>query len=564
VPKPTPDQSIDQLLKTTLRADTTQASADCLDGETLAAWSEGTLSPKTSQQVEVHLADCARCQALVAAFVRTEPVLPAAVPFWRHWSVRWVVPLAAAASLVLWISRTSGRNTTAPSSTVARVESPASSPAEPKPLADAATNERQEANRGRPSSASAAADKITGFAQTADARRSKEAELQKATAESLAKRQVAVANKEFAGTSGGVETRADQPAAPSPSPPPPPGPPSVTSRPQSSAQPMPAVAPPPAVTAPTAPANNATVDGAISGERRVAPMREEQTSALVTSRVLFEVVSESAPASIDAIASVGAAAAGGGGGRGGAGFGRGAGAGRSPATGTLTGTLTDAQGGVIPGATVRVTRGGASIADAVTDATGRFRVAALEPGDYQIDITMSGFRTASRSNVNVSGGTETVVDAAMQAAPAAESVQMKSDTTAGAAGRPAAAPAAAIGLRGTPLRQVAASATRWRVFVSGRVERSIDGGQSWESISIDPPVTLTGGSSPSRNVCWLIGQRGVILLASDGIHFARVPFPETTDIVSVRATDAQHATVTTAPGRTFTTADGGRTWRIQN
>src|SRR4030095_13587022 len=128
VPKPTPDQSIDHLLKTTLRADTAQASAECLDGESLAAWSEGTLSSETSQQVEVHLADCARCQALVATFVRTEPVSPAVVPFWRHWSVGWGVPLAAAASLVLWISRTPGRNTTTPSSTVARVESPASSP----------------------------------------------------------------------------------------------------------------------------------------------------------------------------------------------------------------------------------------------------------------------------------------------------------------------------------------------------------------------------------------------------------------------------------------------------
>jgi hypothetical protein len=261
VPKPTPDQSIDQLLKTTLRADPTQASAECLDGETLAAWSEGTLSSETSQQVEVHLADCARCQALVATFVRTEPISPPAVPFWRHWSVRWVVPLAAAASLVLWISRTPGRNTTAPSSTVARVESPASSPAEPQPLADTA-------------------DKITDFAQTADARRSKEADLQKATAESLAKRQIALANKDFAGTSaGGVEaTRVDQPAAPSPSPPPPPAQPPVTSRPQSSAQPVLARRRPSAVTAPTAPANNATVDGAISSRTACRANAGRQTS----------------------------------------------------------------------------------------------------------------------------------------------------------------------------------------------------------------------------------------------------------------------------------------------
>jgi photosystem II stability/assembly factor-like uncharacterized protein len=102
---------------------------------------------------------------------------------------------------------------------------------------------------------------------------------------------------------------------------------------------------------------------------------------------------------------------------------------------------------------------------------------------------------------------------------------------------------------------------RWRVLASGSVERTTDGGQTWEAILIDPTQTLTAGNAPSALVCWLVGARGMVLVTSDGVHFVRVPFPESTDLASVSATDAQHATVTAADGRAFTTADGGTTWR---
>jgi photosystem II stability/assembly factor-like uncharacterized protein len=46
----------------------------------------------------------------------------------------------------------------------------------------------------------------------------------------------------------------------------------------------------------------------------------------------------------------------------------------------------------------------------------------------------------------------------------------------------------------------------------------------------------------------------------DGRQFATVPFPETIDLASIRAADAQNATVVTADGRTFVTANGGAAW----
>jgi hypothetical protein len=59
----------------------------------------GALSSPESAAVEHHIADCARCQSMTAAFVRTEPVAAARSAWWQRWQVRWLVPLATAATV---------------------------------------------------------------------------------------------------------------------------------------------------------------------------------------------------------------------------------------------------------------------------------------------------------------------------------------------------------------------------------------------------------------------------------------------------------------------------------
>ncbi|MDH4065919.1 MAG: hypothetical protein OEW19_16085, partial [Acidobacteriota bacterium] len=79
----------------------------CLDAETLAAWAEGGLDDRARATAEAHAAGCARCQALVATIVRTEPEpTPAVGPsLWDRLGFRWLVPLtAAAAAVLLWIA----------------------------------------------------------------------------------------------------------------------------------------------------------------------------------------------------------------------------------------------------------------------------------------------------------------------------------------------------------------------------------------------------------------------------------------------------------------------------
>jgi len=103
-------------------------------------------------------------------------------------------------------------------------------------------------------------------------------------------------------------------------------------------------------------------------------------------------------------------------------------------------------------------------------------------------------------------------------------------------------------------------ASRWRILQGGQVQRSADGGATWQTQTTGVSDTLSAGSSPSPSVCWLVGPRGIVLRTTDGRSWTRIPFPEAVPLTAIRATDADTATVTTEDGRQFVTDDGGRRW----
>src|SRR5437773_11378616 len=71
-------------------------------------------------------------------------------------------------------------------------------------------------------------------------------------------------------------------------------------------------------------------------------------------------------------------------------------------SGTLTGTIIDAQGGALPGATVTVTEPATNAARTITtDRDGVFRISALLPGRYNVQITMSGFSPLKVTEVSL-------------------------------------------------------------------------------------------------------------------------------------------------------------------
>ena len=100
----------------------------------------------------------------------------------------------------------------------------------------------------------------------------------------------------------------------------------------------------------------------------------------------------------------------------------------------------------------------------------------------------------------------------------------------------------------------------WRIASGGFVERSNDGGLTWNGTLPKQNAHYAAGSAPSAKVCWLAGNDGIILLTQDAANWQTIPPPVQTNFVAIAARDAWTATVTTADGRKFTTTNQGESW----
>jgi hypothetical protein len=101
--------------------------------------------------------------------------------------------------------------------------------------------------------------------------------------------------------------------------------------------------------------------------------------------------------------------------------------------------------------------------------------------------------------------------------------------------------------------------SRWRIG-GILVERSTDGGVTWTPQLTGTDVPLIAGSSPQPNVCWLAGAGGTVIISVDGLSWQRLLPPAAGSILSIAASSADAAVVTTSDGRSYATADRGRTW----
>jgi len=336
------DKSIERILRQSLAgSDTAVDPAQCVDPETLAAWTDGALRSADAAAVERHVADCHRCQMILATFVRAEPAADVHDAWWQRWHVRWLVPIATAATVAaLWM--------VVP--------------------ADKARESKDMAFKQSPS--------VNATAETSQESR------REATA---------------------------QPPAPS----------------------LQDAAPPSAAAGrPASRADRTNRDASQNALRKAERFaaRDEQRS--------FDALAPPPPAD----------------------------------TQTAPRSLAENAG-----------------------------VAARRPAEEQN-------RQASLDIVSPSGS------------------------------------------------------ERWRIVAETRIERSTTAGASWDAVALPEPVRLTAGHSPGASVAWLVGRGGSIYVTTDGTRFSRVPFTESTDLIAVLAINDNEATVTTADGRLFHTADRGLTW----
>jgi Carboxypeptidase regulatory-like domain/TonB dependent receptor-like, beta-barrel len=91
--------------------------------------------------------------------------------------------------------------------------------------------------------------------------------------------------------------------------------------------------------------------------------------------------------------------------------------------GSISGTITDASGGAVPGATVTITSVDRKTSNTVVaNESGVYVKERLLPGRYEVKAELSGFKTAVFPDVNVSVDTQTRLDVKLELGQVAESV----------------------------------------------------------------------------------------------------------------------------------------------
>ena len=101
-------------------------------------------------------------------------------------------------------------------------------------------------------------------------------------------------------------------------------------------------------------------------------------------------------------------------------------------TGTITGTIADASGAMVPGVAVTLTSpaliGGPK--GTVTSELGTYRFIALPPGTYDLKFELSGFRTISREGIRITANFVARVDITMSMQALAETVTVSGEAPA--------------------------------------------------------------------------------------------------------------------------------------
>ena len=99
--------------------------------------------------------------------------------------------------------------------------------------------------------------------------------------------------------------------------------------------------------------------------------------------------------------------------------------------GTINGTIKDAQGGIVPGATVTVTSTQTQQSNTtVTDGSGYYTFPNLAAGRYEIVVELSGFKKISRSNVQLDAAGAVKLDFTLETGALTEEVTVTAENSA--------------------------------------------------------------------------------------------------------------------------------------
>jgi len=205
----------------------------------------------------------------------------------------------------------------------------------------------------------------------------------------------------------------------------------------------------------------------------------------------------------------------------------------------IVGTVIDPSGAVVAGANVEVRgRGKKLLLNTITDATGQFSLAAVLPGDYQIQITMAGFRMAE-GTCSIRARDRAVISATLSVGQSTETVEVSG-----------AAP-----MLETENAMVAVPAPV--AGVAGGVGGGIGGGARGEAIALQDAKSLAINGRDFTHLTAL--NSGVLAKESKGAPAAHVRsyFPEALYINPEIITDREGRASIVIP-----IADSITTWRM--
>ena len=97
---------------------------------------------------------------------------------------------------------------------------------------------------------------------------------------------------------------------------------------------------------------------------------------------------------------------------------------------SLTGTVRDASGGVLPGVTVEAASPALieKVRSATTDGTGQYRIIDLRPGTYSLTVTLPGFNTVKRDGIELTGSQTLTIPIEMRVGGLEETITVTGET----------------------------------------------------------------------------------------------------------------------------------------
>src|SRR5258705_1863762 len=104
-------------------------------------------------------------------------------------------------------------------------------------------------------------------------------------------------------------------------------------------------------------------------------------------------------------------------------------AGAQTPTGTILGGVKDAQGAVVPGATVTATNLGTQFSrSTVTDGAGEYALRLLPVGNYKVEVSIPGFKTFTQTGIQLEVGRNARLDATIELGAVSETVSVVGDS----------------------------------------------------------------------------------------------------------------------------------------